>query len=136
MVDRDPLAGWGGGRVTLLGDAAHPMYPIGSNGASQAILDARVLAGCLRSSQHVPAALSKYEATRRPATSAIVLANRQQGPEECMTLAEARAPGGYERIEDVVSHEELVAIAEKYKRLSGFSVDALNERPSLAHVAF
>jgi 2-polyprenyl-6-methoxyphenol hydroxylase-like FAD-dependent oxidoreductase len=136
MVDRDPLPRWGSGRVTLLGDAAHPMYPIGSNGASQAILDARVLAGCLRSHADVPAALAKYEAVRRPATSAIVLANRQQGPEECMTLAEARAPGGFERIEDVVSHEELSAIAEKYKQLCGFSVDELNERPSLAHVAF
>jgi hypothetical protein len=112
------------------------MYPIGSNGASQAILDARVLAGCLRSNADVAAALAKYEAVRRPATSAIVLANRRQGPEECMTLAEARAPGGFERIEDVIPREELEAISEKYKVLSGFSVNALNERPSLAHVAY
>jgi 2-polyprenyl-6-methoxyphenol hydroxylase-like FAD-dependent oxidoreductase len=136
LVDRDPLERWGSGRVTLLGDAAHPMYPIGSNGASQAILDARVLAGCLRSNADVAAALAKYEAVRRPATSAIVLANRRQGPEECMTLAEARAPGGFERIEDVIPREELEAISEKYKVLSGFSVNALNERPSLAHVAY
>jgi 2-polyprenyl-6-methoxyphenol hydroxylase-like FAD-dependent oxidoreductase len=136
MVDRDPLERWGSGCVTLLGDAAHPMYPIGSNGASQAILDARVLAGCLRSSADVPAALAKYETVRRPATSAIVLANRKQGPEECMTLAEARAPGGFERIEEVIRREELEAISEKYKQLSGFSVKTLNERPSLAHVAY
>jgi len=136
MVDRDPLDHWGSGRVTLLGDAAHPMYPIGSNGASQAILDARVLGGCLRSNPDASVALAKYEAVRRPATSAVVLANRQQGPEECMTLAEARAPGGFERIEDVVPRAELEAISEKYKQLSGFSVKALNERPSLAHVAY
>jgi 2-polyprenyl-6-methoxyphenol hydroxylase-like FAD-dependent oxidoreductase len=136
MVDRDPLPRWGHGRVTLLGDAAHPMYPIGSNGASQAILDARVLAGCVRSRGDAPAALEAYERVRRPATTAIVLANRQQGPEECMTLAEQRAPGGFERIEDVVSHEELTAISNKYKRLAGFSVDELNERPSLAHAAY
>jgi 2-polyprenyl-6-methoxyphenol hydroxylase-like FAD-dependent oxidoreductase len=139
MVDRDPLPRWGHGRhgrVSLLGDAAHPMYPIGSNGASQAILDARVLAGCLRSRRDPVEALAAYESVRRPPTTAIVLANRHQGPEECMTLAEQRAPAGFERIEDVVSHEELAAISSKYKRLAGFSVDELNQRPSLAHVAY
>ncbi|HLK38950.1 MAG TPA: flavin-dependent oxidoreductase [Polyangiaceae bacterium] len=136
MVDRDPLARWGHDRVTLLGDAAHPMYPIGSNGASQAILDACVLAGCLRSRSDPSVALGVYEEIRRPATSAIVLANRKQGPEECMTLVEQRAPDGFARVEDVVSREELRAISEKYKRLCGFSVDELNDRPSLRHAAY
>jgi 2-polyprenyl-6-methoxyphenol hydroxylase-like FAD-dependent oxidoreductase len=132
MVDRDPLPRWSFGRMTLLGDAAHPMYPVGSNGASQAILDARVLAGCLRANAEPVRALADYEAARRPATAGIVLANRQQGPEECMTLVEQRAPHGFERLSDVISAAELAAIADKYKRLAGFSVDELNRRPSLA----
>jgi 2-polyprenyl-6-methoxyphenol hydroxylase-like FAD-dependent oxidoreductase len=136
MVDREPLPNWGQGRVTLLGDAAHPMYPIGSNGASQAILDSRVLAGCLRSHRDPEQALRAYEAVRRPATGAIVLANRKQGPEECMTLVEARAPNGFDAIGDVISQAELEAIAAKYKQLAGFSIEELNQRPSLAHVQY
>jgi 2-polyprenyl-6-methoxyphenol hydroxylase-like FAD-dependent oxidoreductase len=136
MVDRDPLEHWGEGRMTLLGDAAHPMYPVGSNGASQAILDARVLSGCLRSKQPLEAALRAYERVRLPATAALTLANRQQGPEECMTLVEARAPNGFDKIEDVITDAELSAIAAKYKRLAGFSIDEINRRPSLAHVEY
>jgi len=136
MVDRDPLRHWGGGRVTLLGDAAHPMYPIGSNGASQAILDARALTGCLRTIADPVEALAVYEHARRPPTSALVLANRQQGPEECMTLVEARAPEGFARIDDVISQDELTAIADKYKKLAGFSIAELNASPSLADVAY
>ena len=81
MVDRDPLPAWSFGVVTLLGDAAHPMYPIGSNGASQAILDARVLTRELLTHGVTPAALQAYEAERREATARIVLANRGNGPE-------------------------------------------------------
>jgi 2-polyprenyl-6-methoxyphenol hydroxylase-like FAD-dependent oxidoreductase len=136
MVDRDPLEHWGEGRITLLGDAAHPMYPVGSNGASQAILDARVLSGCLRSKQPIAAALRAYEQVRLPATAALTLANRKQGPEECMTLVEARAPNGFSRIEDVITESELQAIAAKYKRLAGFTIDEINQRPSLAHVQY
>ena len=84
MVDRDPLERWTFGPVTLLGDAAHPMYPIGSNGASQAILDARVLAREIRAYGATEAALRAYEAERRPATASIVLANRSNGPEQVM----------------------------------------------------
>ena len=102
MIDRDPLPRWSHGPVTLLGDAAHPMYPIGSNGASQAILDARVLAGCLRHySTDLARGMERYEELRRPATAAIVLANRQQGPEVAMQLVEDRAPEGFARLEDV-----------------------------------
>ena len=132
MIDRDPLPRWSHGPVTLLGDAAHPMYPIGSNGASQAILDARVLAGCLRHYKtDLARGLQRYEELRRPPTAAIVLANRQQGPEVAMQLVEDRAPGGFERLEDVVSTEELRAIADKYKQLAGFAITELNSRPSL-----
>jgi 2-polyprenyl-6-methoxyphenol hydroxylase-like FAD-dependent oxidoreductase len=81
MVDRDPLEQWGHGRVTLLGDAAHPMYPVGANGGSQAILDARVLAAELAGSDPVEA-LARYERRRRPATNSVVLANREMDRRE------------------------------------------------------
>jgi 5-methylphenazine-1-carboxylate 1-monooxygenase len=133
MVDRDPLPRWTHGPVTLLGDAAHPMYPIGSNGASQAILDARVLTGCLRQYRgDLERGLERYDQLRRPATSEIVLSNRKQGPEAAMELVEDRAPNGFARLEDVVSPAELQSIADKYKRLAGFSVGELNARGSLA----
>lgn len=133
MIDRDPLPRWSFGPVTLLGDAAHPMYPIGSNGASQAILDARVLTGCLLSYPDDPeAALAAYDEVRRPATARIVLANRGQGPEEAMQLVEDRAPDGFERLSDVISDDELTTIAEKYKAIAGFAIAELNSRPSLA----
>ena len=133
MVDRDPLPRWSFGPVTLLGDAAHPMYPIGSNGASQAILDARTLTGCLRYYRDdLERGLERYEEIRRDATAKIVLSNRQQGPEAGMQIVEDRAPNGFEKLHDVVSPEELQQIADKYKQVAGFAVSALNERPSLA----
>ena len=128
MVDRDPLERWTFGRVALLGDAAHPMYPIGSNGASQGILDARVLAREIRRAGPTPSALQAYEAERRPATSRIVLANRQNGPEQVMQLVEQRAPTGFARIEDVLTQAELEGTATEYKQLAGFDKDALNAR--------
>jgi len=128
MVDRDPLPRWTHGRVTLLGDAAHPMYPIGSNGASQAILDARVLAREIRARGASPAALDAYEAERRPATAAIVAANRGNGPDQVLELVEQRAPDGFARIEDVLSAAELAETAAAYRRVAGFDKDALNAR--------
>ncbi len=93
--------------MTLLGDAAHPMYPIGSNGASQAILDARTLTGCLiRNRKDLRQGLLQYESIRLPATSKIVLANRQNGPESVMQLVEDRAPNGFRSLDDVVSHQD------------------------------
>jgi 5-methylphenazine-1-carboxylate 1-monooxygenase len=119
MVDRDPLERWSFGCVTLLGDAAHPMYPIGSNGASQAILDADALAKALADHSTPQAALAAYEAERLPATAAIVHANRGNGPEHCMQLAEERAPGGFERIADVFAPGELEAMSRAYQKLTG-----------------
>jgi 2-polyprenyl-6-methoxyphenol hydroxylase-like FAD-dependent oxidoreductase len=133
MVDRDPMPRWTHGPLTLLGDAAHPMYPIGSNGASQAILDARVLTGCLRQyGGDLVHGLERYEAIRRPATAEIVYANRGMGPELPMQMVEDRAPDGFTRLEDVVTADELRAIADRYKRVAGFAVNDLNARPSLA----
>ncbi|MGW0811251.1 flavin-dependent oxidoreductase [Nonomuraea sp. NPDC002799] len=125
MVDRDPLPRWSDGRITLLGDAAHAMYPIGSNGASQAIIDARVLAHALAHGD-----LAAYEALRRPATTALQLSNRKMGPEVVMKLAHERAPGGFDDIEQVVPYEERAEIAASYKRTAGFDPAALKERPS------
>jgi 2-polyprenyl-6-methoxyphenol hydroxylase-like FAD-dependent oxidoreductase len=133
MIDRDPIACWTRGPITLLGDAAHPMYPVGSNGATQAILDARVLTGCLRHYRETPErGLQRYEDIRREATAAIVLANRGQGPELPMQLVEERAPNGFARLEDVISASELQSVADKYKRLAGFAIAELNTRGSLA----
>ena len=132
MVDRDPLDHWTEGRVTLIGDAAHPMYPIGSNGASQGILDARVLAGCIRSHRNDPdRALAIYEAHRRPATSAIVLANRGLGPEMPMRLVHERAPEGFDHINDVISPEEILEVTDGYRRTAGFALEALSSGMSL-----
>ena len=131
LVDRDPVARWTFGRATLLGDAAHPMYPIGSNGASQAILDARTLAYHLANEGSVDEALAKYEAVRRPATERLVLLNRGNGPEQVMQLAHERAPNGFSHVHDVLSQAELEATAGEYKKVAGFDRDALNQRPSL-----
>jgi len=132
MVDREPIPQWTFGRSTLLGDAAHPMYPIGSNGASQAILDARVLAGCLnRHGKNVDEALRRYEATRRPATAAIVQANRGLGPELPMHLVEERAPDGFADIADVITPEEIAEVTERYRTTAGFSLSALQRGTSL-----
>ncbi|QPH52985.1 flavin-dependent oxidoreductase [Pontivivens ytuae] len=126
MVDRDPLPRWRHGRVTLLGDAAHAMYPIGSNGASQTVLDARVLAREIARQGAGIAALDTYEAERREATSAIVLANRGDGPDAVLDIVEGRAPQGFERIEDVLSREELATAADGYKRIVGGDMARLN----------
>jgi 5-methylphenazine-1-carboxylate 1-monooxygenase len=131
MVDRDPLPTWDFGRITLLGDAAHPMYPVGSNGASQAIIDARVLARELALQPSVPAAVTAYDAARRPATAAVVLANRNVGPEKCMELVDQRAPDGFTDLPAVISQQELEDISRSYKQTAGFDPNVLNNRPSL-----
>lgn len=135
LVDRDPLDAWTHGRATLMGDAAHPMYPIGSNGASQAILDARVLAREILDKGETTAALAAYEAERRPATTQLVLLNRKNGPEQVMQMVEERAPNGYGHINEVLSQQELADIAANYKRVAGFQVEALNAKPPIVPVA-
>ncbi|MDI3305894.1 MAG: flavin-dependent oxidoreductase [Acetobacteraceae bacterium] len=121
MCDRDPLPWWTQGRVTLLGDAAHPMYPVGSNGASQAVLDARCLAALL-ARMPVEQALAAYEAERRPKTAEIVHSNRKGGPERVVDVVSERAPDGFARLEDVIAREELAAIAGGYAQMAGFAV--------------
>jgi 2-polyprenyl-6-methoxyphenol hydroxylase-like FAD-dependent oxidoreductase len=129
LVDRDPLPQWTFGRVTLLGDAAHPMYPVGSNGASQAILDAAALAASLEATSDPVAALRAYAAERMEKTARIVLSNRGQGPEIVMQMVEDRAPAGFRNLSDVISTEELEEVANRYKAVAGFDRDRLNSLP-------
>jgi 2-polyprenyl-6-methoxyphenol hydroxylase-like FAD-dependent oxidoreductase len=129
MVDRDPVDRWTFGAMTLLGDAAHPMYPIGSNGASQAILDARVLAGCLRAEPDVVRAFERYERTRLPATAAIVQANRRLGPELPMQMVYERAPDGFDDVDAVITRQEIDDVTEAYRTTAGFALSALQNDP-------
>jgi 5-methylphenazine-1-carboxylate 1-monooxygenase len=120
LLDRDPVSRWTFGRVTLLGDAAHPMSPRGGNGAAQAIIDAATLAQCLASEPNPSSALEKYEAQRRPATSDIVLANRQSPPDTIIEKVEARTGGSrFDAIDEIATSDELRAISENYQRVTG-----------------
>ena len=127
MADIDPLERWTTGRVTLLGDAAHAMYPFGSNGASQAILDGRVLAQALARHASVDEGLATYESARRAQVAAVQLANRTQAG-DVMARVSALARSG----QHGVAADELKAIEQKYKRLAGFDVSALNGRQSFS----
>lgn len=120
MIDRDPVAWWTQGRVTLLGDAAHPMLPIGANGASQAILDAAALARALTGERDVPQALADYEAERRGATATVVLSNRGYGPERVLDIADARLTGPDDRVEDLITPAEAEDVARTYRAVAGF----------------
>ena len=132
MVDRDPLPYWTRGRVTLLGDAAHPMYPRGSNGAGQAIIDARTLTGCLIKNENIENALKEYEQTRLKAANDLVLMNRANPPDAILREVWKRSGDRpYARIEDVISNAELVAMSDAYKRVAGFERDSLARRGSL-----
>ena len=122
MCDRDPLPRWTHGRVTLLGDAAHPMYPVGSNGASQAILDARCLADALVAADHPRHGLALYEAERLAKTAEICAMNREGGPERVIDAVEALAPNGFDDVERVLSYARREAIVKSYAGKAGFAV--------------
>ena len=120
MVDQDPLPRWSFGRVTLLGDAAHPMVPRGSNGAGQAILDARFLADRLVAHGLTPEALTEYDRVRNAATAKVVLMNRSNPPDAILREVHERSGDRpFARIEDVVPREELARIADAYKQVAG-----------------
>jgi 2-polyprenyl-6-methoxyphenol hydroxylase-like FAD-dependent oxidoreductase len=128
MVDKDPLERWSFGRVTLLGDAAHPMVPRGSNGAGQAILDAQALSRCLVEEADVETALKRYEGERLAPTAAVVLENRNNPPDAILREVYTRTGDRpFERIESVISREELAALSERYKRVAGY--DRLSLQP-------
>src|SRR5258708_5439463 len=126
MVDQDPLPRWSFGRVTLLGDAAHPMVPRGSNGAGQAILDARALTTALSANDDPVAALAAYEKQRLEATTRIRLTNRTNPPDAVLREVFQRTHDRpFASIDDVISRDELVALSEGYKRIAGYSKEAL-----------
>ena len=126
MVDQDPLPWWSQGRVTLLGDAAHPMYPRGSNGAGQAILDARALCDALVAHDDVADALKAYEARRLPVTAEVVRMNRKNPPDAILReVYERTGDKPFEHIDGVISQAELVAISDGYKRVAGYHPSSL-----------
>ncbi|WP_293576065.1 flavin-dependent oxidoreductase [Phaeobacter sp.] len=130
MVDRDPLPTWQDGAVSLMGDAAHPTYPVGSNGASQAIVDARIIGAQMLRHGITSTALSAYEAEVRPTTTAVAQANRAGGgPDGILQQVEDLCGGEFTDINTVIPHEDLANHAAKYKSIAGFSIEALNARP-------
>jgi 2-polyprenyl-6-methoxyphenol hydroxylase-like FAD-dependent oxidoreductase len=127
MVDQDPLPWWTRDRVTLLGDAAHPMVPRGSNGAGQAIVDARGLAQALATHADARDALREYESARLPATTGVVLANRADPPDAILREVYLRSGDRpFARIDDVITQDELRAMSERYKRIAGYDKDSLS----------
>jgi 2-polyprenyl-6-methoxyphenol hydroxylase-like FAD-dependent oxidoreductase len=130
MVDQDPLPWWSQGRITLLGDAAHPMVPRGSNGAGQAILDARALADCIVAHDDATAALKAYEDRRLGPTANVVRMSRANPPDAILREVWRRTGDRpFERIEDVISPEELSALSESYKRVAGYDRESLQGGP-------
>jgi 2-polyprenyl-6-methoxyphenol hydroxylase-like FAD-dependent oxidoreductase len=124
MVDRDPIPRWTFGRVTLAGDAAHPMYPRGSNGSAQALIDVRVLADLLAGEAGRPEALAAYEATRRPQTRAVVLANRSAPPDLINTrVEELTGDKPFADLDDFITQPELRRLSEQYERTAQFTIE-------------
>ncbi len=130
MVDRDPVDRWTDKRVTLMGDAAHPTYPVGSNGASQAIVDARIIGANILAHGVSPRALSAFEEKVRPESRKVILANRGSGPDAVMQMVEDRCGGVFDNIDDVIPNDELAAHAASYKSMAGFGIEELNARPA------
>jgi 2-polyprenyl-6-methoxyphenol hydroxylase-like FAD-dependent oxidoreductase len=126
MVDRDPIPCWTTGRVTLLGDAAHAMNPMGSNGATQSMVDAQVLAAALAGHRDVEQALRAYEAARRPDMTKLQLVNRMMGPEVIIDIVHERAPDGFQSIDQVIPIEDLATISSRYARLGAFDPETVN----------
>lgn len=122
MVDKDPVERWTFGALTLVGDAAHPMYPRGSNGSAQALIDARILAECLHDIENVSEALSRYESERRPATSAVVQANRAAPPDLInIRVEELTGDRPFDNLDAFISQQELKELSDSYKAVAGFS---------------
>ncbi|MGH7033249.1 MAG: flavin-dependent oxidoreductase [Stellaceae bacterium] len=124
MVDRDPVARWTFGRITLAGDAAHPMYPRGSNGAAQALIDARTLADLIARNTDGAAALKEYEARRLDATAKVVRTNRQHPPDFInIRVEELVGDRPFEDLGAYITNDELKALSDRYKRVAGFAVE-------------
>ena len=126
MIDRDPVPTWVSNRVALLGDAAHVMYPTGSNGASQAIVDARVLGAELVAHGVSARALAAYDARLCAEVSAVVLRNRDAGPFGLLNLLDERCGGVFDEIETVLPRAEREAFMDRYRKAAGFAMESLN----------
>jgi 2-polyprenyl-6-methoxyphenol hydroxylase-like FAD-dependent oxidoreductase len=131
MIDREPVNTWRDGNVVLLGDAAHVMYPTGSNGASQAIVDARVLGAALLEHGIDAAALAAYDEKLRPEISPLILRNRGAGPFGLLNLLDDRCGGVFDKIDDVIPKPERDEFMHRYKVAAGFAAEKLNSAPSL-----
>ncbi|PTX05326.1 flavin-dependent oxidoreductase [Pararhodobacter aggregans] len=129
MIDRDPVPTWQDGRVLLLGDAAHAMYPTGSNGASQAIIDARTLGAAMVAQGPTEAALAAFDAQLCGPVSALILRNRGAGPFGLLTLVDERCGGEFDDIDAVIPAEERSAFMAGYKKAAGFAIETLNAAP-------
>jgi len=134
-VDRDPIPRWSFGRVTLVGDAAHPMHPVGAQAGSQAVVDGRVLAASLMAVRDPVEALTRYQDRRIAAMNDMIIRNRNLGLETILQTAEERAPNGFAHIHDVLSQEELEKTALSFKQAAGFDVETVNGRESFVELA-
>jgi 2-polyprenyl-6-methoxyphenol hydroxylase-like FAD-dependent oxidoreductase len=131
MVDRDPLDSWTVGRATLMGDAAHAAYPVGSNGAGAGIIDARKLVAAFLAQGLTAEALHSFEREMLPVTSQIILMNRSAGPDKILDTVEQRSGGQFNSVTDVITQEELAEQAAAYKRIAGTSIGQTNNRPPI-----
>ena len=131
MIDRDPVPTWVDGPVALLGDAAHVMYPTGSNGATQAMIDARVLGAALIEHGVTPRALQAYDARLREDVSAVILRNRGAGPFGLLNLLDERCGGVFDDIDAVIPPAEREAFMERYRTAAGFAMEQLNAAPPI-----
>lgn len=129
MIDRDPVPTWRDGPVVLLGDAAHPMYPTGSNGGSQAIMDARLLGAAMVEHGATSEALAAYDAKLCGPVSQLVLRNRGAGPFGLLNLVDERCGGTFDNIDDVIPPREREEFMAAYKKAAGFAIESLNNAP-------
>ena len=129
MIDRDPVSTWQDGPIVLMGDAAHAMYPTGSNGASQAVIDARVLGACLLDHGVRPDALAAFDAKLCGPISEVILRNRGAGPFGLLNMVDDRCGGEFDSIDDVIPPEERAAFMKAYQSAAGFAKEALNAAP-------
>jgi 2-polyprenyl-6-methoxyphenol hydroxylase-like FAD-dependent oxidoreductase len=133
-MDRDPIPRWSFGRVTLIGDAAHPMHPVGAQAGSQAVVDGRVLAACLLAHRDPVEALVRYQDQRIAAMNDMIVRNRNMGLESVLRIADERAPNGFKNIRDVFTPDELEGAAFDFKRAAGFDVETVNSRDSFVEM--
>jgi 2-polyprenyl-6-methoxyphenol hydroxylase-like FAD-dependent oxidoreductase len=129
MIDRDPIPSWRDSNVALLGDAAHPMYPTGSNGATQAIVDARVLGAAILEHGVSEDALKAYDAQLCEAISSVVLRNRGAGPFGILNIVDERCGSVFDDIDDVMSKDEMASFMAGYKQAAGYAIESLNSSP-------